>query len=155
GEGGFSAPAVRETAQAELGVLNLSRGQFVQALDLLVKAKRPIDAAYVAEQGLTTNELKDYVKTHEGSGLEEGVGRRLARDGRYAVARTYLPSETARRVDELAAKIEEGRDPRQSKEKRAAALMAAARVARFYGEDVLATEVEPDWRALGLNFELG
>lgn len=62
--------------QAEHGVLALSRGQYVEALDLLLRANRPAaappqegwplsaywnDAAYVAERVLTVDELKNYV----------------------------------------------------------------------------------------------
>lgn len=64
--------------KAEQGVLALSRGQYVEALDMLLHAPLPVsndavqeegwpispywnDAAYVAERVLTTDELKAYV----------------------------------------------------------------------------------------------
>src|SRR5579883_3100616 len=47
--------------QGELGVLRLSRGEYVQALDSLLNAGFWMDAAYVAERVLTLAELKDYV----------------------------------------------------------------------------------------------
>ena len=46
---------------AELGVLKLSRGEFAQALDALLRSGFWQDAAYVAERVLTTDELKTYV----------------------------------------------------------------------------------------------
>lgn len=51
----------REQMVGELGVLALSRGDFSQALDALLRADFWEDAAYVAERVLTTDELKSDV----------------------------------------------------------------------------------------------
>lgn len=51
----------REQMLGELGVLSLSRGEFTQALDALLRAHFWEDAAYVAERVMTTDELKIYV----------------------------------------------------------------------------------------------
>ena len=51
----------REQLLGELGVLSLSRGDFSQALDALLRANFWEDAAYVAERVLTVDELKAYV----------------------------------------------------------------------------------------------
>src|SRR5262249_30084620 len=49
------------TASGDLGGLQLARGDFVQALDVLFKGHLWEDAAFVAERVLTANELKQYV----------------------------------------------------------------------------------------------
>ncbi len=46
---------------AELGVLKLAQSQYVESLDLLLKSGSWADAAYVAEDVLSTDELKAYV----------------------------------------------------------------------------------------------
>ena len=51
----------REQVLGELGALSLSRGEFPQALDALLRANFWEDAAYVAERVLTVEELKAYV----------------------------------------------------------------------------------------------
>jgi hypothetical protein len=50
--------------KAEGGVLSLSRGQYVEALDQLYAARYGNDMAYVAERVLTVAELKTYVDAH-------------------------------------------------------------------------------------------
>lgn len=58
---GWDDESVRTHVLAELGVLRLSRREFAQALDALLRAGFWMDAAYVAERVLTTDELTDYV----------------------------------------------------------------------------------------------
>ena len=50
-----------QSASGDLGGLHLARGDFVQALDILLTGRLWEDAAYVAERVLTANELKAYV----------------------------------------------------------------------------------------------
>lgn len=57
----YETRRAREQVLGELGVLALSRGEFTQALDALLRAGFWQDAAYVAERVLTVNELKAYV----------------------------------------------------------------------------------------------
>jgi hypothetical protein len=47
--------------RAELGVLNLKRGDYLHAIDALLAADYWTDAAYVAERVLTIEELKTYI----------------------------------------------------------------------------------------------
>lgn len=54
----------RKQALGELGVLRVARGEFVQALDALLRADFRQDAAYVAERILTVEELQAYVDAH-------------------------------------------------------------------------------------------
>jgi len=60
-EEGTEAIPARRQMLGELGVLHLCRGEFILALDALLRAGYWGDAAYVAERVLTVEELKDYV----------------------------------------------------------------------------------------------
>ena len=92
-----------QSASGDLGGLHLARGDFVQALDILLTGRLWEDAAYVAERVLTANELKAYVdKQQTGSNQDEMaklrylLGRRLAREDRYAEAAQYYGRHTIR-----------------------------------------------------------
>ena len=54
-------PALRPRAQGELGASRLARGEYVPALDVLLRGGYWTDAAYVAERVLTIDELRAYV----------------------------------------------------------------------------------------------
>ncbi len=54
-------PALRPRAQGELGSARLARGEYVPALDALLRGGYWTDAAYVAERVLTIDELRAYV----------------------------------------------------------------------------------------------
>ena len=54
-------PALRPRALGELGAARLARGEYAAALDSLVRGGWWVDAAYVAEQVLTLEELRAYV----------------------------------------------------------------------------------------------
>jgi hypothetical protein len=64
----------RKQALGELGVLRVARGEFVQALDALLRADFRQDAAYVAERILTVEELQAYVDAH----WAQPAGKRVA-----------------------------------------------------------------------------
>src|SRR5207253_11421886 len=66
-----------QSASGDLGGLHLARGDFVQALDILLKGTLWEDAAYVAERVLTTNKLKGYVDGQQttASGGEDDVAK--------------------------------------------------------------------------------
>lgn len=61
GETYFDEHSARVQVLGELGVLQLSRGEFEPALDALLRSDFWEDAAYVAERVLTTDQLKSYV----------------------------------------------------------------------------------------------
>ena len=133
--------AGRPRASGELGAVRLARGEYVPALDDLLRGGWWTDAAYVAERVLTVDELRAYVdKTWPADArrpLQAGdardvdepgdiweiqfaglapppderiaydlrylLGRRLARAGRLADARPYLPESRRAALDDLAA----------------------------------------------------
>jgi LysM repeat protein len=164
----------------EVGTLHLARSEYVQALDALLNAGFWMDAAYVAERVLTTDELKEYVdhswpavpaqqvaeeKARFGDSpcspalLRENIryllGRRLTRTLRGDEAREYYPAEWQPGFDGLAQYLRAGWDEAQPPTQRAWALFAAARITRTNGLELIGTEVEPDWRIHGGNFEEG
>ena len=97
--------------QAEAGVLELQRGEYLQAMRLLYQAGPEFwqDTAYVAERVLTSRELKQFVDTEVPAGqpkapsqwswfgdtepntlLRQLLARRLMREGQLAQAQPYF-----------------------------------------------------------------
>jgi len=166
----------RDRVQGELAVLQLHRGQFVEALDLLLKAGFWRDGAYLAERVLTPDELVAYVKTlptpfppkpaaaNKDTDTDTTAGdapdirylaaRRLLRQGRSAEARSWYPVKLQPRMDAYVTALHTGQDAARSAADRAQALWQAATLARWYGLALLGTEVEPDWALYGGNYEL-
>jgi hypothetical protein len=154
-----------QSASGDLGGLHLARGDFVQALDILLKGKLWEDAAYVAERVLTANELKDYVDrqqpTTTGRGDEEDIaklryllGRRLVREDRYAEAGQYLPPPYDKILEKYVKALHDGADNKLPKVERARALFTAAWLARYDGMELMGTEGAPDGFAERGNFEM-
>jgi tetratricopeptide (TPR) repeat protein len=151
----------------EAGVILLARRQYAEALDALLHAQFWTDGAYVAERVLTVDELKTYVDRAwpgqpAGTAHVDGwspepstpaqtavsirhlLGRKLVRAGRYDEALAYMPAESKGRLVELTRQLHDGRDLQQSRESRAEALWAAAKLTRYYGLNLLGTELGPD-----------
>ncbi|HVV73615.1 MAG TPA: hypothetical protein VHI52_19250, partial [Verrucomicrobiae bacterium] len=154
----------------ELGLLRLSRSEYVPALDAFLKAGFWSDAAYVAERVLSVQELKAYV---DGSWAEVStsqladeterygtdaaspaalrgkirylLARRLTREIHGDQAREYYPEEWRPGFDSLADALRTGWDESLAAETRAQALFTAAFIARTNGMELLSTEIEPDW----------
>ena len=144
-----SAPLFpRHRTEAELGVLQLSRGQYVDALDLLMKSGWWLDAAYVAERVLSEDELVAYVDRHCPPGahpeLRHLLARRLTRSGHWKAARAYFPEKLRSRLDAYIDGIRKGNDAKLEPAVRAEALWTAATIARREGMELLGTELTPD-----------
>jgi hypothetical protein len=185
-------PAVLPRATGELGAVRLARGEYVPALDALLRGGYWTDAAYVAERTLTVDELRAYVdKTWPAElaarynpdatpteqdelgdrwdlpyaglatppderiayDLRYLLGRRLARAGRLADARPYLPESRRAAMDDLARSLSRGRDAARSVVERSQALFRAACLTRYQGLELLGTEIEPDWFVHGGFYE--
>jgi len=91
----------------------LSRSEFTQALDALLRSGFWQDAAYVAERVLTTAELKNYVDENwsapavesdqsdtRGKDIRYLLARRLTREMHSDKAREYYPEGWRPRFDE-------------------------------------------------------
>ena len=176
-------PALQPRAAGELGAARLTRGEYVPALDDLLRGGWWTDAAYVAERVLGTDELRAYVDKTWSPALaarykpdtpqnvdEPGasweiqfagiapprqewiayqirdlLGRRLAREGKLAEARAYLPEVRRAALDDLARSLATGRDAGRPAAERSQALFRAACLSRYHGLELIGTEVEPDW----------
>lgn len=152
-----------QNAGGDYGAFRLSRGEFIPALDAFRQAGLWIDAAYIAEEVLSTNELMKYVsglppepprlvrvqdeQTYEEvrfRSMRHLLGRRLMRDGRYAEAVKYMPppyDEAARRYAQA---LREAENARRSREDRAHSYFKAGWLARYVGMELMGTEGEPD-----------
>jgi tetratricopeptide (TPR) repeat protein len=177
----YELPSIPARAQllGESGALKLSRGDFEQALDALLRAGFWEDAAYVAERVLTSDELKGYVDAdwpaavagtnklaagevsaamppyRSATGIRYLLARRLTREMRMKEAREYFPGEWQLRLDELVVALDEGWNEGAPAEQRAKSLFAAAWMARTNGMELLGTELAPDWFIHGGGFEEG
>jgi tetratricopeptide (TPR) repeat protein len=165
-------PARREIT-GELGVVQLQRKDFVTSLDCLLRGGFWMDAAYVAERVLTTDELKRYVdkdwpkpppvanpeehanEFSTASQIRSLLARRLAREERWADAYPYYGKEEAAFHKERVRWLTIGRDAKRPAKERAKALWEAAKITRKQGLELIGTEVEPDWAIHGGSFEAG
>ncbi len=83
------------------------------------------------------------------------LARRLVRLDRLSEAREYFPKKLQPDFDLLLQNIIAGRNRSTRSSQRAEALFVAAQMIREQGMDLLGTEVEPDWRVHGGQFEEG
>ena len=153
-----------QSASGDLGGLHLERGEFIQALDILLSGNLWDDAAFVAERVLTPNELKTYIdrqSTATTGGAEDAMhklryllGRRLVREDRYDEARTYLPPPYNQVLDKYREALKEGADKTRPGVERARALFTAAWLARYDGMELMGTEGAPDGFVNGGAFEM-
>jgi hypothetical protein len=169
-----------EAASGDLGLMHLERGDFVQAMDILLKGGLWEDAAFIAERILSADELKAYVDklppapalvkpaTNTGAPTEAVsennspedfngklrnlLGRRLVREDRYEEAAKYLASPYDKVVQKYATALKDGVDTSLTKEQRAKAYFNAAWLARYDGMELMGTEVSPDGFDFGGDF---
>lgn len=138
--------AALDQARGELAALRLSRREYRESLDLLLRADYWTDAAHVAERVLTVDELIAYAGPSTNASLRHLTARRLARLGRYDEARPFLPEDLRPKLDELTAALAQ-RD--------ATSLWQAAKIVRWYGMELTGTELAPDWHVHGGSFDSG
>lgn len=176
GEWGHDGALARSTA-AELGALQTVAGEHASALMAFVRADSIIDAAYVAENLLSVDELEALVRVampppppipstgqldaapYEPSSVSAVdarirwlLARRLARAGQWTRARPYFPPAEQRLVDAQLADLQtvaHARDP----ETRARALWQIAVRTRYQGMELLGTELAPDWTVYSGTFD--
>ena len=159
-------------AMGELGVLHLARREYTEALDALLRSGYWMDAAYVAERVLSTEELKTYVDhtwpavssaqiadgTFDRNGIDARtdnfpqqvrwlLARRLARDACYEEAGKYFPADLQPRFNSLIAALQVAQDHSLPKSQRASAFYSAAWLTRTNGLEIYGTEAAPDWSA--------
>lgn len=141
-------------AAGELGAIHLTRGDYVQAMELLYRTRRYMtDGYYIASRVLTIDELRPYVDSLEKDTLKpiavndaaklsdddlrphlrNLLAQRLARTGQMAEAIKYY-SEGPRKIAEAYRKhLNAGRDKTRPAEQRADALWNAAQLVAEQG----------------------
>jgi hypothetical protein len=161
GDDSYPMPPSR-SATCDLGMIQLTRGDYLAALDSFLTVDMWDDAAYVAERVLTTKELLAYVVEHfpevpkpkdpdnyteeeaklhdEATRMRTLLGRRLMREDRYAEARPYLPENQWPNHDRYVAALKAAANEKAAKHERARALFTAAWVARYHGMELMGTE---------------
>jgi hypothetical protein len=144
--------------RGELGIYQLARGNYPAALKFFLEADSWIDAAYIAERVMTTDELKAFVDANPVETASFGsasdistrlrylLARRLTRELRGNEAREYYPSAWQPEFDSLAEALLSGWDDNLPAEERARALFDAAKITRTNGMELLGTELGPDWK---------
>jgi tetratricopeptide (TPR) repeat protein len=156
---------VAQQILAELGVLRVTRREFVQSLDTLLHAHFGIDADYVAECLLTLDELKNYVDRCWGASvnteaivnaqeaarlgairdhIREVLARRLTRANRLDEARSYYPSESLASFDQFRDALRNGYDSTRAPSQRAQSLWQAAQLLNKDGRILYARGTGPD-----------
>lgn len=162
-----------DIARGQAGAMLVASRRYLEAIDLFLASCHWGDAAHVAERLLTVDELIAFVRSATLNpcetadedpidGLRHLLARRLARIGRYQEALEYMPEELFTDDGVLAARAEfarfvssvaRGRDSGVEKPERAAALFAAARIARKHGLELFGTEIGPDVAEYDGNFD--
>ena len=162
--------AQRRLALAELGRTRLARDDFAGALTAWLDGDHWEDAAYVAEQVMTLDELRSYVDANcPPESRELGpqdpmdvrtqlrflLGRRLVRAARTDQAAAYYPVWLHDSLSNYATATRIGFDVSRPAEERAAAFWNAARIMRQQGLKLWATELDPDWAIWGAIYARG
>ena len=159
-------------AAGDLGLLRLARSEFIAAFHAFMDGGHWQDAAYIAERVLTVKELTDLVNREfpepkarpakpENETAEDDrvrpirwlLARRLTRLGRFAEARPFFPPDTRDALDRYAAAMKKAEVRKAPPRERAAALWAAAQLAREQGMKLMGAELEPDGFIWGGHFE--
>lgn len=178
GGGKIATPAL---ATGESAALLTTQGKYTEALDRFLKSGFWVDAAHLAEQVLTVDELKAYVDARwpadlvkdipeEWYSYKEGLetapsnviardlryllGRRLIRAGRIGEAQQYLPADLEPSWGTLRTALLHSEEPGQPADRRAAAYFRAACVTRKQGLELMGTELDPDWFLFEGQYEL-
>jgi len=160
-----SAAAGYRTGQfwGEQGILHLANDRYEEAMESFILSGHWRDAAYVAEQLLSREELLTYVRdhwpTHESSVTETKnsfpylmrylTARRLARDHYFKDARPLFPPELIPVFDKYVENYRVFRDESKPEPDRAAAGWEVAQIHRRLGIELFGTEVGPDFAVWG------
>ena len=169
GESGGVWDALVSTGRSALGdsaLLQLACGNFHDSMAAFLKGKLWLDAAWVAEQLMTTAELKaagaGALLGYDEAGVPDDfytyrmrwlLARRLAREGHGDVGLPYFPRAIQATATDYFSSLQSARNPKLPKAERARAWQNAAWLARTHGLELLGTEREPDNAATDGQFD--
>lgn len=176
----YSKPSITELqqqhycrVQAEQGILELSRGDYLQAISLLTAAGMEYwqDTAYIAERVLTLDELTNFVALHPVTALPEKAqwhyfgdtpvevllhhltARRLMRAGEYQQAQAYFVDPELKQLAKRYQHYAEKAASSWTDNAKAEALFEQAKLAREHGLELLGFELAPDYQVFYGQFE--
>jgi hypothetical protein len=176
----YAKPSVQELqeqnycrVQAEYGILELSRGDYLQAISLLTAAGSEYwqDTAYIAERVLTLDELKSFVALHPVTEVPEKAqwhyfgdtkvevllhhltARRLMRAGDYQQAQAYFIDPELKQLAKQYQQHAEKAASSWTDNAKAQALFEQAKLARAHGLELLGFELAPDYQVFYGQFE--
>lgn len=176
----YAKPSVKELqeqhycrVQAEHGILELSRGDYLQAIALLTAAGSEYwqDTAYIAERVLTLDELKSFVALHPVTTVPEKAqwhyfgdtavevllhhltARRLMRAGEYQQAQDYFVDPELKQLAKRYQDYAEAAASSWTDNAKAEALFEQAKLAREHGLELLSFELAPDYQVFYGQFE--
>jgi hypothetical protein len=155
----------------ELGVVRVALGDYAGALQAFLDAGDWMDAAWVAERLLTTDELRAQVDLHWpkdtgqpplkgllsgaplpaaqiASSMRHLLARRLAREGRWDQAIGYFPRELQLPATQVSESLDKANDKWRRDDVRGTHLWNTAYEMKQQGWELMATEMEPDFRVL-------
>jgi hypothetical protein len=163
---------MRGQFQADRAIVHIGRGEFLRAMDFLVKASYNDDAAYLAERVLTTDELIAWVKRNrpapkadpsqdvfmvgpdgkprcpdgvwQDDRLRYLLARRLAREFRFSEAAEFMPHALSRFFDHYVRLHRAARDDSWPRETKAVILWDLAFLRRHMGMEFFGYEGAPD-----------
>jgi hypothetical protein len=160
-----SSTAGGKQVWAERGVVELSRKNFVEALDAFMQAGFWVDAAYVAERVLTVDELRTYVDQNSGrladsseedfTQLKGLLASRLMRSREVLAAESYVAPEWKAVHKELTGHLTAGYNSETPREERGEHLLEAAKIIRQHGMELMGSILEPDWTLSGGSYDWG
>ncbi len=157
-------PQKPSVLEAETGIVRISRGDYMQALDLFRAAASEAsgffpdywgDAAYISERVLTIPEFQNYVDTRVppdankpvNTELRSILARRLMRATRHQEALRYFDSPAQRiAAQQYINALQKAQSFWHSPSARAEAWFTAAMLARADGMELLGFEREPDFK---------
>ncbi len=157
----------------KLGSVMVSRKQYVKAAEFFFRAGRyESDFPHIAELYLTLEELcaltdkllKEFPKETQdrfavdltwyefSRNVAHLTARRAFREGKYDIARKYMPEEYKRYLEAYLDYVAYGEDIKNRADNRAIALYNAAKIMRFKGLELCGTEFSPDNRRWSGNY---
>jgi len=159
--------------QAEQGILQLSRGDYLQAITLLTAAGMEYwqDTAYIAERVLTLEELTAFTALHPVTAVPEKAqwhyfgdtavevllhhltARRLMRAGDYQQAQAYFVDPELKQLAKRYQQHAEKAASSWTDNAKAQALFEQARLAREHGLELLGFELAPDYQVFYGQYE--
>ena len=159
--------------QAEHGILELSRGDYLQAISLLTAAGSEYwqDTAYIAERVLTLDELISFTALHPVTTVPEKAqwhyfgdtavevllhhltARRLMRAGEYEQAQAYFVDPELKQLAQRYQQHAEKAASSWTDNAKAQALFEQAKLAREHGLELLGFELAPDYQVFYGQFE--